>query len=142
MTHLTYYQRKRDVVINRAKNYYQNDKKRLREQARDKDIYLKKIYLKTIRIKRKNTEETDTIICLKKETKTKIISSSIKFSIFIFSSSYLHSSKSLRCHYIFLFLFLRIYHCQHKQIYYQILFSIIFQLFSIFDRTFLAICYH
>ena len=142
MTHLTYYQRKRDVVINRAKNYYQNDKKRLREQARDKDIYLKKIYLKTIRIKRKNTEETDTIICLKKETKTKIISSSIKFSIFIFFSSYLHSSKSLRCHYIFLFLFLCIYHCQHKQIYYQILFSIIFQLFSIFDRTFLAICYH
>ena len=33
---LTYYQRNRDVVLNRAKNYYENDKKRLRGQARDK----------------------------------------------------------------------------------------------------------
>ena len=69
MTHLTYYQRKRDMVINRAKTYYQNDKKRLRKQARNKDIYLKRIYLKTIRIKRENTEKTDTIICLKKRNK-------------------------------------------------------------------------
>ena len=33
---LTYYQRKRDVILNRAKDYYKNDKERLREQARDK----------------------------------------------------------------------------------------------------------
>ena len=33
---LTYYQRNRDVILNRAKYYYENDKKRLREQARDK----------------------------------------------------------------------------------------------------------
>ena len=33
---LTYYQRYRDVILNRAKDYYENDKKRLREQARDK----------------------------------------------------------------------------------------------------------
>ena len=33
---LTYYQRNRDVILNRAKDYYQNDKKRLREQGRDK----------------------------------------------------------------------------------------------------------
>ena len=33
---LTYYQRNRDVILNRAKNYYENDKERLREQARDK----------------------------------------------------------------------------------------------------------
>ena len=33
---LTYYQRNRDVILNRAKDYYENDKKRLREQARDK----------------------------------------------------------------------------------------------------------
>ena len=32
---LTYYQ-KNGEVINRAKDYYENDKKRLREQARDK----------------------------------------------------------------------------------------------------------
>ena len=34
--YLTYYQRNRDVILNRAKDYYENDKKRLREQARDK----------------------------------------------------------------------------------------------------------
>ena len=33
---LTYYQRNRDVILNRAKNYYENDKERSREYARDK----------------------------------------------------------------------------------------------------------
>ena len=33
---LTYYQRNRDVILNRAKDYYKNDKERLREQSRDK----------------------------------------------------------------------------------------------------------
>ena len=32
----THYQRNRDVILNRAKEYYENDKERLREQARDK----------------------------------------------------------------------------------------------------------
>ena len=32
----TYYQRNRRVILNRAKDYYENDKKRLREQERDK----------------------------------------------------------------------------------------------------------
>ena len=36
MSHLTYYQKTRDVILNRAKDYYENDKERLREQARDK----------------------------------------------------------------------------------------------------------
>ena len=36
MSGLAYYQRNRDVVVNRAKHYYQNDKERLRKQARDK----------------------------------------------------------------------------------------------------------
>ena len=35
-TILTYYQKTRDVILNRAKYYYENDKERLREQARDK----------------------------------------------------------------------------------------------------------
>ena len=35
-TELTYYQRIRHVILNRAKDYYENDKERLREQARDK----------------------------------------------------------------------------------------------------------
>ena len=33
---LTYYQKKREVILNRAKDYYENDKKRLREQVRGK----------------------------------------------------------------------------------------------------------
>ena len=33
---LAYYQRNRDVILNRAKDYYENDKERLRVQARDK----------------------------------------------------------------------------------------------------------
>ena len=32
----TYYQRNRDVILNRAKDCQENDKERLREQARDK----------------------------------------------------------------------------------------------------------
>ena len=35
MSNTTYYQKKRDVILNRTKDYYENDKKRLREQARD-----------------------------------------------------------------------------------------------------------
>ena len=34
--YLTYYQRKRDVILNRDKDYYENNKERLREQARAK----------------------------------------------------------------------------------------------------------
>ena len=33
---LTYYQKNLDVILNRAKDCYENDKERLREQARDK----------------------------------------------------------------------------------------------------------
>ena len=35
-TDLTYYQRNRNVILNKAKDYYENDNGRLREQARDK----------------------------------------------------------------------------------------------------------
>ena len=62
---LTYYQRNRDVILNRAKDYYENDKERLREQARYK--YRKLSEEK----KRENMEETDIITCLKKKKKTK-----------------------------------------------------------------------
>ena len=34
--YLTYYQRNWDVILNRAKDYYENNKERLRVQARDK----------------------------------------------------------------------------------------------------------
>ena len=36
MNSTTYYQRNRDVILNRAKEYYKNDKERLREKARNK----------------------------------------------------------------------------------------------------------
>ena len=35
-TDLTYYQKTRDVRLNKAKDYYKNKNERLREQARDK----------------------------------------------------------------------------------------------------------
>ena len=53
------------MILNRAKDYYENDKKRLREQTRNKY----RNYLKKIKIKPENVEETDTIICLKKRNK-------------------------------------------------------------------------
>ena len=36
MNNLSYYQKNRDVMLNRAKYCYENDKERLREKARDK----------------------------------------------------------------------------------------------------------
>ena len=35
-TFLTYYQKNRDVILNRAKDYFENDRERLRTQARNK----------------------------------------------------------------------------------------------------------
>ena len=35
-TNLTYYQKNRDVMLNRGKNYHKNDKERLREPAKYK----------------------------------------------------------------------------------------------------------
>ena len=34
--YLTYYQKNWDVILNRAKDFYENNKERLRMQARDK----------------------------------------------------------------------------------------------------------
>ena len=36
----TYYQRNRDLILNRAKDYYGNDKERLRKREKDKHINL------------------------------------------------------------------------------------------------------
>ena len=33
---LTYHQKKRGVILNKAKDYYKNNKERLKEQSRDK----------------------------------------------------------------------------------------------------------
>ena len=69
MTDLTYHQRSRDVIPNTAKNIMKIKKKdQYSKQKINAEIYLKKK-----KIKRENMEETDTIICLKKETRTKRI---------------------------------------------------------------------
>ena len=61
MSHTTYYQRNINVILNGAKDYYEKDKKRLIEHARDKHRYLSE--------EDKNKKrETDTI-CLKKRNK-------------------------------------------------------------------------
>ena len=60
----TYYQRNRNVILNREKGYHKNDKERLKEQARDKYIELSEEDKD-----KKNMEETETIICLKKRNK-------------------------------------------------------------------------
>ena len=36
-TDLTYYQRNKKVILNKAKDYYINNEERLKEQARDKN---------------------------------------------------------------------------------------------------------
>ena len=40
---LTYYQENRDLILNKAKDYYKNNKVRLKDQTRDK--YLSAAYL-------------------------------------------------------------------------------------------------
>ena len=56
--------KKRDVILKKAKDYYEHDKERLREQARDKYRNLSQEGKKW-----ENTEETNIIICLKKKIK-------------------------------------------------------------------------
>ena len=64
MSNLTYYQRNRDVILNRAKYYYENDKERLMEEARDEYKNLSEE-----KKKKRIWKKTDTTICLKKRNK-------------------------------------------------------------------------
>ena len=63
---LTYHQRNKDVMLNKAKDYYKNDKERLREQARNKYRNLSEEEKK---IKKENMGRKDIIVCLKKRNK-------------------------------------------------------------------------
>ena len=65
MDNTTYYQRNREMMLNRAKDYYGNDKERLREQVRNKYRNLSEEGKK----KRENMEKIDIIICLKKKNR-------------------------------------------------------------------------
>ena len=63
-SNLTYYQKNRDVILKRSKD--QNDKERLRTQARDKYRNLSKEEKKK---KKESMEKIDISICLKKRSK-------------------------------------------------------------------------
>ena len=65
MSDLTNYQRNRDVITNRAKYYYENNKERLREQAKDKYRNLSE----EEKIKKREYGKIDISICLKKRKK-------------------------------------------------------------------------
>ena len=62
---LTYYQKNRDVILNGAKDYYENDKERLREQARNKYRDLSE----EEENKKREYGKIDISICLKKRKK-------------------------------------------------------------------------
>ena len=62
--YLTYYQRNWDVILNRAKDYYENDEEGLRKQARDKYRYISEEEKNL-----KNMGKIDIVICLKKRKK-------------------------------------------------------------------------
>ena len=71
-TDLTYCQKNRDMIINRAKDYYKNNKERLREQARNKHRNLREEEKTKKREYRKNRYHN-----MSEETKTKRISKKI-----------------------------------------------------------------
>ena len=66
MNNATYYQRNREIALNKAKNYYKNNNKRLKKQAREK--YRNLSEEDEIK-KRGDMEIIDIIICLKKRSK-------------------------------------------------------------------------
>ena len=63
MNNSTYYQRNREIILSRAKDYYENDKERLREQE---EVNIETYPMK-IKRKRENVEKIDIIVCLKKK---------------------------------------------------------------------------
>ena len=66
MDNATYYQRNKEIMLNRAKNYNENDKERLSKQARNKYRNLSEEDEKK---KREYGKKIDIIICLKKRSK-------------------------------------------------------------------------
>ena len=66
MNNATYYQRNREIALNKAKYYYKNNNKRLKKQAREK--YRNLSEEDEIK-KRADMEIIDIIICLKKRSK-------------------------------------------------------------------------
>ena len=65
MGEIAYYQRNREVVLNRVKYHYENNKEVLRATEKIST----ENYLKKRRILKENMEEIDKQICLKKRNK-------------------------------------------------------------------------
>ena len=61
----TFYQKNKNVILNRAKDYYKNDKEKLREQARNKYTNL----TEEEKNEKKEYGKIDIIVCLKKRNK-------------------------------------------------------------------------
>ena len=61
---LTYYQKNRDLILNKAKDFYKNTKERPREQVRDKYRSLSE---EEKNLKKENMGRKGIIICLKKK---------------------------------------------------------------------------
>ena len=61
ITDLTYYQRNRDLIPNKEKDYHKSNKEILREQVRDK--------YKSLSEEQKNTKRIGIIIYLKKKNR-------------------------------------------------------------------------
>ena len=59
---LTYHQRNGDVILNRAKDSYENDQERLRKEARNEYGNLSE----EEKVKKENMEKIDILICLNK----------------------------------------------------------------------------
>ena len=63
---LTYYQRNKDMILSKAKNHYKNNKEKLKNQARNKYKNLSE----EDKNKKDYMEKIDTIICLRKKSKS------------------------------------------------------------------------
>ena len=65
MSETTYYQRKREMILSKAKDYYENNKELLRERERAKNKY-RELSEEEKNIKREYGKKKDIITCLKK----------------------------------------------------------------------------
>ena len=65
MSEETYYQRNKETILNRAKEYFEYNKKRLRQQAKNKYRELSK----EEKTYRENMEKIDILMLLKKRNK-------------------------------------------------------------------------
>ena len=66
MNEETHYQENKEIILTRAKKCYENDRERLREQARNKHRNLSE----EEKINRENMDEPDILICLMKINKS------------------------------------------------------------------------